>query len=279
MTSSRTLYQTISDGLKKDYPDTEAQSIAFWILEHFLQVKRGDIIQDKKLEHVPQSLYTAIDELQTGKPIQYILEEAPFYGRDFKVNPSVLIPRNETEELVHLILQENPKGGIRIMDIGTGSGCIPITLYLEMPQPEVFAIDISQKALHIARTNALKLNAKVTFSAVDILTDPIPARELDILVSNPPYVRELEKAYMHKNVLEHEPSLALFVSDADPLIFYRTIATKGLEALKQGGKLYFEINEAFASEMEQLISDLGYQQVTVHQDLQGKARILSGLKS
>ncbi|GGF34213.1 peptide chain release factor N(5)-glutamine methyltransferase [Echinicola rosea] len=278
MNSSRNLYQNIVNRLKNSYPETEAQSLAFWMLEHFLQVSRGDIIRDKELQGIPKALHTALEELQAGKPIQYILGEAPFYGREFKVNPSVLIPRNETEELVHLIIKENPQPGVRILDIGTGSGCIPITLYLEMAEPVVSAIDISESALRTANENAGIHGAKVSFLQTDILGENIPVGDLEILVSNPPYVRELEKAQMHKNVLEHEPSLALFVSDADPLVFYRTIAKKGLGALKSGGKLYFEINEALASEMEELVTDLGYHNIKVHQDLQGKNRILSANK-
>ncbi|AWW31034.1 peptide chain release factor N(5)-glutamine methyltransferase [Echinicola strongylocentroti] len=278
MNSSRNLYQSIVDRLKNSYPETETQSLAFWMLEHFLQVSRGDIIRDKELQEIPQALHAALEELQAGKPIQYILGEAPFYGRDFKVNPSVLIPRNETEELVHLIIKENPYSGLRILDIGTGSGCIPITLYLEMADPLVTAIDISEHALQTAKENASIHDAKVSFIQTDILSGTLPISDLDILVSNPPYVRELEKAQMHKNVLEYEPSLALFVSNADPLIFYRTITSKGLDALKPDGKLYFEINEALASEMEELVSELGYQNIKVHQDLQGKDRILSAQK-
>ncbi|AGA77709.1 peptide chain release factor N(5)-glutamine methyltransferase [Echinicola vietnamensis] len=278
MISARALYQSYHSSLQPMYPEQEASQLAFWLLEHFLGWKRGDIVRNASLPELPNDIQVAFERLMEGHPIQYILGEAPFYGRDFKVDPSVLIPRNETEELVHLILKDNLQAGLQIMDIGTGSGCIPITLFLEMAHPVVHAMDISKEALQMAQENAKRLGAKVTFLQTDILSKEIPINQLDILVSNPPYVRELEKAHMHKNVLEHEPSLALFVSNEDPLVFYRTIATKGLKALNPGGKLYFEINEAFAKEMETLAESLGYRHVTIHDDLQGKPRMLSAIR-
>ncbi|GAB4107820.1 peptide chain release factor N(5)-glutamine methyltransferase [Echinicola sediminis] len=279
MSSARQLYSTFHTELLNLYPDPEAQQLVFWLFEHFLQCSRGDIVRDKELPEIPEKLYLAFEELQRGKPIQYIIGEAPFYGYEFKVSPAVLIPRNETEELVHLIKKENPQSGLHLLDIGTGSGCIPITLFLEMEQAKVSAIDISEAALGIAQENAKKLKADVNFYHLDILQEDIPLNQLDILVSNPPYVRELEKAQMHQNVLEHEPELALFVSNEDPLVFYRTIAQKGRMALKTGGKLYFEINEALGKEMTELVEGLGYQGVRIHQDLQGKDRILSAIKA
>lgn len=279
MTSARQLYQSYHSELLSLYPEPEAQQLVFWLLEHFLKCNRGDIVRDKELTEIPRTLSLALDELKQGKPIQYIIGTAPFYGREFKVTPQVLIPRNETEELVHLIIKENPEPNLHILDIGTGSGCIPITLSLEMKTAKVCAIDISEAALKIAKENALNLVAKVNFKKIDALGEDIPVKNLDILISNPPYVREMEKAQMHKNVLDYEPEIALFVSDDDPLIFYRTIAQKGLIALKPGGKLYFEINEALGKEMMELVKGLGYQEVRIHQDLQGKDRMLSAHKS
>jgi len=279
MSSARQLYNTFHTQLLSLYPDPEAQQQVFWLFEHFLNCSRGDIVRDKGLSEIPDTLYLALDELLGGKPIQYIIGKAPFYGREFKVTPQVLIPRNETEELVHMIIKENPAPNLRILDIGTGTGCIPITLFLEMNQATVSALDISDAALEVARENAEHLDAKISYLKVDILHENIPVEGIDILVSNPPYVRELEKPQMHQNVLEHEPELALFVSDENPLIFYRTIAQKGLLALKPKGKLYFEINEALGKEMMEMVRDLGYQEVRIHQDLQGKDRMLTAKRS
>ncbi|UCS94761.1 peptide chain release factor N(5)-glutamine methyltransferase [Echinicola marina] len=278
MITTRQLYNSSHSKILSIYPDPEAQQLVFWLLEHFLGLSRADIIRDKAITEVPEALYLALKDLESGKPIQYILGLAPFYGREFKVSPEVLIPRNETEELVHLIIQENQQPNLKILDIGTGSGCIPISLSLEMPQSEVQALDISTDALAIAKDNASRLNAKINFYQADILNDEIPAKDLDILVSNPPYVRDLEKSMMRSNVLDHEPNLALFVRDDDPLIFYRTIAQKGLKALKPGGKLYFEINEALGEEMIELVKEMGYLEVSIHKDLHGKDRMLSATK-
>ncbi|WP_215225341.1 peptide chain release factor N(5)-glutamine methyltransferase [Echinicola shivajiensis] len=278
MNAARQLYNSFHSKILSIYPDPEAQQLVFWLFEHFLRISRADIIRNIEISEVPESLNLALKELESGKPIQYILGHAPFYGRDFKVSPAVLIPRNETEELVHLIIQENQQPNLRILDIGTGSGCIPISLFLEMQQPETHALDISNEALEIAKANATQLHAKINFHKTDILKEEIPLEELDILVSNPPYVRMLEKTWMRSNVLDHEPDLALFVTDDDPLVFYRTIAQKGLNALKPEGKLYFEINEALGKEMIKLIKTMGYLDVTIHKDLQGKDRMLSATK-
>ncbi len=218
--SAREIYQSFQERLLKIYPKPEAQNLVFWLMDHYLDISRADIILDKSIENIPAELEQGIKELEEGKPIQYIIGKAPFYGREFMVGPEVLIPRNETEELVHLIIKENPEKGLKVLDIGAGSGCIPITLFLEMRQPEVHALDISSRALEIAIANAQNLNAPIHFHQKDILKEDIPIEGLDLLISNPPYVRELEKAWMHQNVLEHEPGLALFVSDEDPLIFY-----------------------------------------------------------
>ncbi|MDN3669303.1 peptide chain release factor N(5)-glutamine methyltransferase [Echinicola jeungdonensis] len=279
MIAIRKLYQDLLTRVQKKYPKPEAQQLVFWLLEHYLDISRADIIRDKSIGPYPEELEEGVKALEEGKPIQYIIGWAPFYGREFQVEPGVLIPRNETEELVHLIIRENPEKGLKILDIGTGSGCIPITLFLEMQQPVVHALDVSPDALKIARANAEDLQAQVEFHQKDILKDKIPLRNLDILVSNPPYVRELEKAWMHSNVLEHEPGLALFVSDDDPLVFYKTIAQKGLKSLKPKGKLYFEINEALGKELEKLLEQLKYQNIRLHQDLKGKDRIISAIRN
>lgn len=230
-------------------------------------------------EKLPLALKSDFEKLKSGMPIQYILGHGPFYGRDFLVTKDTLIPRNETEELVHLIIKENPKPKLRILDIGTGTGCIPITLALEMNSPEVFAIDISEKALEVASENAENLHAKVDFSKCDILKEMPQIEDLDILVSNPPYIPLEEKGLMHPNVLDYEPDLALFVSDEDPLIFYRTIAEKGKSLLKPFGKIYFEINERFGNDVVKLLNSLGFQNTRILKDLNGKDRIVAAQSS
>ncbi len=260
------------------YPKQEAESLILWLFEHYLGLNRMDIHQGKDIPNIPNSLETAFLKLLKGVPIQYITQLAPFYGRDFIVSPSVLIPRNETEELVHMIIQENKQHGLRIMDVGTGSGCIAVTLALDMDRPKVFALDVSASALEVAKRNLARFAADVDLLQVDILKEDLPINSLDILVSNPPYVRASEKTGMHTNVLDHEPHLALFVPDKDPLIFYREIAKKGRKALNPGGKLYFEINQALGDQMVDLLSEMGYQAIRLHEDLNGRSRMVSAVK-
>ena len=256
------------------YENQEAESLVSWLLEHHVGWKRTQILDEADEVTFPSKIYEDFERLKTGEPIQYIMGKGPFYGREFLVSPATLIPRNETEELVHMIIKENPKAGLKVLDIGTGTGCIPISLALEMKAPEIFAIDISEEALKIAIQNSEALEANVTFSICDILTQTPDVSELDILVSNPPYIPEREKIEMHRNVLDFEPELALFVSNDDPLIFYRTIAKKGKNLLKSGGKLYFEINEKYGIEVAELMQSLGYSDVQVLKDLNGKKRIV-----
>lgn len=225
---------------------------------------------------LPEALLIDFEKLKSNEPIQYILGHGPFYGREFLVTEDTLIPRNETEELVHLIIKENPKPNLRVLDIGTGTGCIPITLALEMKSPEVYAIDISEKALAVSSENAKLLHAKVDFSKCDILKEKPQVADLDILVSNPPYIPLAEKGQMHRNVLDFEPDLALFVNDEDPLIFYRVISDEGKKLLKPTGKIYFEINERFGKEVSEIMMAFGYQNVRVIKDLNGKDRIVAG---
>jgi len=237
-----------------------------------------DILQDKKVE--PSSLLEeALVQLEKGHPIQYITGYAPFYGREFQVNSSVLIPRNETEELVHLILAENQQKGLRLLDIGTGSGCIPITLALEMDDPHITTVDVSEAALEVARLNADQYQTDaIQFMHCDVLHEELPVGDLDVIVSNPPYVRESEKAHMHTNVIDHEPHLALFVPEDDPLVFYRVIAAKGMSSLKAGGKLYFEINEALGTEVIALLTSLGYTDIVLRRDLNDRDRMVRAVR-
>ena len=263
-------------GQLTSYPKEEAENLVFWLLEHHLGVKRSDLQKPIPIAF-PSALLADFQRLLTGEPIQYILGEAPFYGRSFAVTRDTLIPRNETEELVHRIIKENPAPGLRILDLGTGTGCIPISLALELKSPEVYALDVSAAALEVARKNAAALGAQVEFMEGDLL-GKIPAVDpLDLIVSNPPYVPLRDQAEMHANVLNFEPHLALFVPDEDPLLFYRAIGVWGQQLLKSGGKLYLEIYENLADKLVQLLQSLGYEHVQVHQDLNGKNRIISCL--
>lgn len=274
----RQLFKDYSQRLQVLYPPQEAESLSFWLFEHFMDLKRMDILQDKQVTADP-AMEEAMTRLEQGMPMQYVTGSAPFYGRDFDVTSAVLIPRNETEELVHLIIAENPEQDLRILDIGTGSGCIPITLALEMDRPVLSALDISETALDVARRNADKYGVAIDFLQSDVLRDELPVYDLDLLISNPPYVRESEKKDMHINVLDHEPHLALFVPEEDPLIFYRIIAHKGLAALKPGGRLYFEINEALGAALLDMLSQMGYQHSMIRKDLNGRDRMVTATRS
>jgi release factor glutamine methyltransferase len=257
------------------YDQEEAENLVFWLFEQHLGLRRADLQQPYPHPALPAALLADFQRLLTGEPIQYIFGEAPFYGRSFAVSRDTLIPRNETEELVHRILKENPSPGLRVLDLGTGTGCIPITLALELQSPEVFALDVSEEALAIARKNASLLEAQVQFLEGDLLGS-IPTLALfDVIVSNPPYVPLRDLREMHANVLNFEPHLALFVPDEDPLVFYRAIGNWGQQLLKKGGKLYLEIYENQAEELVTLLQSLGYSQVQVHQDLNGKNRMIT----
>jgi len=275
---SRELFKFYSEKLKEIYSEQEAKSITFWLMEFYLGATRKDILANKQWETISNSgIEEAYQKVLAGIPIQQVTGLGPFYGREFIVNSNVLIPRNETEELVHLIITENKLPYPKILDIGTGSGCIAITLALEIPGAQVSSIDISAKALDTAKKNAALHKTTVGLQQLDILSEELPFIDLDIIVSNPPYVRESEKSAMHLNVLHHEPHLALFVRDEDPLIFYREIALKAGQALKDRGRLYFEINEALAEDTKLLMEAFGFCEVKIIQDLNGKMRMASGI--
>jgi release factor glutamine methyltransferase len=264
-------------GQLTSYSKEEAENLVFWLFETHLGVKRADLQQAISSTVDPAQLLADFQRLLTGEPIQYILGEAPFYGRSFAVTRDTLIPRNETEELVHLILKENPSSGLRILDLGTGTGCIPISLALELKNPDVYALDVSAAALTVARQNAATLGASVHFIEGSLLGKPLELSKIDLIVSNPPYVPLRDQAEMHVNVLNFEPHLALFVPDEDPLVFYRAIGVWGQQLLKHGGKLYLEIYENLADELVQLLRSQGYEQLRVQQDLNGKNRMLSAI--
>lgn len=280
MMNSKTIFHDLVSRISETAEQGEVNSLAYIIMEHLFDLSKTDIAAEKPvLNYDRQKLAGIIDRLTRREPVQYILGEAEFYGRKFKVNSSVLIPRPETEELVRLVISkiDNRRTPARILDIGTGSGCIPVTLALEMPLAEVIATDVSQDSLHVAMTNARMLKACVHFICQDILKDPIPFELLDVVVSNPPYITMFEKAHMPKNVTEYEPHLALFVPDNDPLIFYKAILAKAGKALKPGGIVAVEINERLGREVAFLFQKKNFNNVQVVRDMSGKDRMVTGI--
>ena len=229
-------------------------------------------------EEEVQKWEAIISELKTEKPIQYIIGETWFYDSKFYVNEHTLIPRPETEELVDWIVSKFPKTqnpkAITVLDIGTGTGCIPISIKKNIPQAEVFAIDVSEEALKVAKRNAIENKVEVHFILQNILDAEKLESKFDVIVSNPPYVRNLEKEEIKKNVLEYEPHLALFVEDNDALLFYRKIAQLAKESLTENGKLFFEINQYLGKETFELLEQLGFQNIELRKDIYSNDRMI-----
>ena len=276
---SRRLFQQLLRDFTTDDSRTEKEAILLWLLESKFALSRAEIMAGKKVR-VDQSLLNGfIHRLNKNEPLQYILEEAEFYGRKFRVGPAVLIPRPETELLVKMVVDhfQGNKQEITLLDIGTGSGCIAITLALELPFATVLATDISSDALGIAKENAKRLTANVQFQIQDILNDTLSMGQLDAVVSNPPYILENERILLQKKVVEYEPAQALFVPDSNPLLFHQAIAKKARQSLKPGGLLLTEINERLGNDMAALFESLGYADVKIHKDLCGKDRLVSGM--
>ncbi len=268
----------IRQSLQDIYPPEEVKALTMLICCDMLCLDALDIYLGKDMilsECKERELENIIFRLQKNEPIQYIRGFAEFDGRRFKVAPGVLIPRPETVELVELVARENASAR-RLLDIGTGSGCIAISLDKKLPEAEVEAWDISEDALAIARENNKELAADVTFLQRDVLSDDWKkAPSFDVIVSNPPYVTEAEKKDMDANVLDWEPELALFVPDDDPLRFYRRIADLGRELLLPDGKLYFEVNQAYGRETAHILEMNQYHDVRVIRDIFGKERIVT----
>ena len=279
--------------LEKIYGTDEANALVMIVLEHYFGIDRVKMALEPELRLSESELLTlhfAVKELLKNKPIQYVIGETEFCGMRFLVDENVLIPRPETEEMVQMIVARRDKaclvrtgcdvetdGRPSILDIGTGSGCIAISLAKLLKNSIVTAIDISEKALEVAKKNADMNGVDVRFVLDDILNPQNPELikyQYDIIVSNPPYVCESEKSGMHANVLDYEPSSALFVSDTDPLIYYRKILEFAQKSLKPNGKIWFEINEKFGEEMTKLCSEMGYKQTEIINDFRGKDRIL-----
>ncbi len=259
------------------YEAREAKNIAYWALQAICQCDTTDILLGR-CDHLNESqeerMTDYLRRLSQGEPLQYILGETSFFGLPFRVNKSVLIPRPETEELVTWIGEDYQGDKARLIDIGTGSGCIAITLKHLHPQMTALAMDISEEALTVAKENAEKLSVEMTFLHDNILAPKSECGELDFIVSNPPYITHKEKPQMRRNVLEYEPHLALFVADDQPLLFYEAIADFGQKQLKEGGCLYFEINEQFGAETKEMLERKGYEEVTIRKDMQGKERMI-----
>ncbi len=266
------------------YGEGEAKAMARMVYASRYGLTLADLLMGRDSEVPHEELQQVLQRLEQGEPVQYVLGEELFGGRRFKVTPDVLIPRPETQELCQWIVEEatlhTPLPVHRLLDIGTGSGCIAVTLALELPQAHVTAWDISDRALAVARENAQRLGATVTFQQVDALHPFNPLTfspfnpPLTLLVSNPPYICEQEKAQMAPNVLDHEPSLALFVPDDDPLLFYRSIARYAREALVPGGQLFFEINPLYQDELTAMLRDMGYTHIETRADQFGLQRML-----
>ena len=279
-------YQQFWQSLTPLYDAGEAQAIVRTVLDVEYGMTLTDIICGKVNElssDEERNLEEIIARLQNGEPVQYVLGEADFAGRTFHVEPGVLIPRPETAELCQWIEEEvsSLKADERkqILDICTGSGCIAITLGLNIPNSEVTGWDISEDALRIAQGNVEMLKAgNVRIEYQDALMLPKAAETADIIVSNPPYICEKEKADMEKNVLEHEPSIALFVPDEDPLKFYRAIAEYASSALKSEGALYFEINPIYEKETREMLEELGFKDIETKEDAFGKKRMMKAKK-
>ena len=277
------VYKYYRDLLLDLYGQEEATSLMSILFEHYVSLKRHEILSGSA-RRISESellkIHFACKELLKQQPVQYITGTAWFYGEAYTVTRDVLIPRPETEELCNWIIKDCPtffanQSTIRILDIGTGSGCIAITLKQNIENVFVTALDISERALEVARTNAAAKSVEINFVKADILIqEQWPVGPFDIIVSNPPYVRESEKELMKPNVLENEPHMALFVSDEQPLIFYEAIAKLALQSLTVQGKLYFEINENLQDELQLLLQKLGFNLMEFRKDMNNKTRML-----
>ncbi len=263
------------------YDVGEAESFFYLILEAKHQLKRVDLALQPDLVFSEAELEiwnSILEQLKKEIPVQYLLGSTHFYGLEFEVNPNVLIPRPETEELVDWIVQKskikNQKTKIKILDIGTGSGCIAISLAKNLPNAEVFALDVSEKALATAKKNAELNQVRIQFIHQSILEIEDLGQQFDLIVSNPPYVRHLEKQEIKKNVLDNEPHLALFVADNDALIFYRKIAQLAQKNLSPNGQLYFEINQYLGQETLDLLQEMGFKDITLRKDIYGNDRMI-----
>jgi len=279
MRNSKQLFQDFVDQLTREEDRDERKAVAHRVFQSVLGISPTDIMAGKTFTPSQDQLHRLAEiskRLQHHEPVQYILGQAEFYGRVFQVNPAVLIPRPETELLVQEVLKHPQLHAI--LDVGTGSGCIPVTIALEKPGVTVMATDVSTEALLVAETNAHRLKANVTFSRHDILRENLEIDSVDVVMSNPPYIAESEKAQMKSNVVDFEPHLALFVPNENPLLFYSALATKSFPVLRPSGMLAVEINERLGREVAATFTDNRFQSVQIIKDLSGKDRIVKGYK-
>jgi release factor glutamine methyltransferase len=280
MNNSKILFQDFIRQITLKERAEEISGMAYLVFEHLFGISKTDVLTERLIQASPsdvQRLAEIVERINHHEPLQYIVGDAEFFGRRFKVNSAVLIPRPETEELISEV-KSILRDSASILDIGTGSGCISITLALELRGSKVFATDVSDQALSLSEENNTRLGATVQFLKHDILHEEIPFSGLDVIVSNPPYIVFSEKEQMQPNVVNFEPHLALFVPENDPLIFYKKIASKAYAALKAGGLLCVEINERFGGEVAKLFLDSGFEEIKIIRDLSGKERIVRGKK-
>lgn len=273
------IFTYIRQQLQEFYPEPEIKNIASLLVEKLTGMSRTEILINKGTtfsEEQRKQVFTFVEKLKKSVPVQYVLGEAAFFGLNFKVNESTLIPRPETEELVEWILSDcgNAGGKPRLLDIGTGSGCIPIALKKYFPSMQADAFDISEEALALAAENAARNAVDVRFRQCDILKNVPLNRKWDIIVSNPPYVPEREKANMAPNVLAYEPALALFVPDETPLLFYEKIALFAQRHLENQGRLYFEIHFDAGKALVNMLYDMRFRVVELRKDLAGNDRMI-----
>ena len=275
-------FQHFQHLIQNTYQADEARSIAQLVFKDVLGYDTIKLILNEN-DLLPAPLFEQLDQiaylLNQHQPVQYILGHEEFMGMKFNVNPNVLIPRPETEELVLWIIEDHKSSkNLNIVDIGTGSGCIAISVKKNIPQANIDAIDVSKDALSIASKNAINNKVEVNFINADILVDNL-SKEYDIIVSNPPYVLDKEKSLMQKNVLDYEPHLALFVEDHNPLLFYDRIENLALKNLRKGGIIYFEINEAYANETMDLFDKSDWVNIELRKDIRGKDRMIKAIRA
>lgn len=271
----------IHEALSTQYPKNEIEGFIRIIFEYLKGWTPVDIVMhnDYELgEFIEDRIENIITRLQVFEPIQYIIGEARFYGFVFKVTRDTLIPRQETEELVELIIKENKQSDLRVLDVGTGSGCIAIALSRYLKFPEIDAIDNSVNAIQIAIENAKTLKAHINIYNADIFIDEPKHNHYDIIVSNPPYITEQEKKDMERNVLDYEPHSALFVPNETPIVYYDRIAKYAQKGLRNGGRLYFEINPLYAKEISQMLITYGYSNIIITTDIHHRKRFVSASK-
>ncbi len=271
--------EQLKSGLAGVAEPQEVQAMIRVICEDVFNYDQVDVAlrQESELpEFAQERIADIISRLQRHEPLQYIVGSARFHGHKFKVTPATLIPRPETAQLVDMIVDENTAPDLRVLDMGTGSGCIAISLARALKFPQVDALDISRDALAVARENAQALKVKVRFFESDMLA-PQPDGRYDIIVSNPPYICWSERESMDRNVKDHEPGQALFVPDNDPLLFYKAIAPYAARSLEHGGRLYLEINQRFGNEIKRLLEDNGFDEVRIIEDSFGKVRFAAAV--